>query len=691
MAGALVAAALLRLVAFIQVRNLPNVTSDGTFYREIAQKIVGGSFLRDGQPFHFSPLYVFFLAAVFKIFGDGLNAVRVLQLLIGVGSCGLIFLIARRQFNRTAALVAVWLAALYVPFIHFETQLLSVTVTLFLMLAAIHLLLLADARARLILLLPSGLCLGLATLGSPTLLVMAAPAALWLGALRGTDPRRFPFITTRDLAPVGLFVGSVLLGVLPATAWNYHATGQLVLVSSQGGINFYIGNNPQAPGHFVVPAGMEDSLSGMNGGKPVAEAEAGRTLTAAEVSSHWFRKSFRFIRDEPAAAARLFLRKCYLFANRYEVPLDLDQEAFKQYFPLLRWPLVSYGVVSLLGWIGLAISLREFRRHALLALMLGAHALSVVAFFVSDRYRMPAVPLLILFSAFAVSWVRDKHQSKQLVAPMVAGAVAAAFAGLIVFAPTRLRGSTASLSFNMATGYLDQKDLPRARAELQRCVDSDPAWVEARYRLASVDHQLGDAVRALEGADRVVARLPRNADGHELRGRILLEKGLPRTAQREFQTVLGLTPNNAAVTAKLREAEAAIAASAGQPARQRWEALDKAGRGFLDAKQYAPAIAVLSELLTNDGVDAATRERAFAALGFSYASQGRLDLAVRAFDDARAINPENPAVHKNLALLYVKQGQRDKARPHVESLARLNPGDASLEELQASVARKDPP
>ena len=80
------------------------------------------------------------------------------------------------------------------------------------------------------------------------------------------------------------------------------------------------------------------------------------------------------------------------------------------------------------------------------------------------------------------------------------------------------------------------------------------------------------------------------------------------------------------------------------------------------------------------------REKAFAGMGFSYAQQGRVDLAIRAFEDALAVNPQNAVMHKNLALLYIKSGKREKARPHVESFARLSPGDPMLSELQAQVA-----
>jgi tetratricopeptide (TPR) repeat protein len=674
------------VVAFLQIRALPNVTSDGLFYEETAQRIVDGSYLRDSTAFNFSPLYVFFLAAVFKTFGHGINAVRVVQMVIGVGSCALIFLVGRRLFNRTVALIALALAALYVPFIHFEVQLLSISLAVFLMLASLQLLLLADARSTTVLLLPAGLCLGLATLGSPTLLILTLPAALWLG-FPGWQAR----LDRVGVARAALFAGSVLLGILPATLWNYRATGQFVLVSSQGGINFYIGNNSEAPGFFVVPPGMEDSLSGINvtGAKHVAEAEAHRALTAGEVSSHWFRKGLRFIVAEPLAAGRLFFRKCFLFANRYEVPLDLDQEAFKDYFPLLRWSVISFGIVSLLGWTGAVICLRQFRKQALPLLMLGVYALAVVAFFVSDRYRLPAVPLLILFSAFTVDWAWQRQRQKQAVPLLIAGVGVALAAFAIVYAPAGLQGARASLSFNLATGYLKQDDFASARGQLEKCVQQDPDWLEARYKLALADHHLGDDARALSEVDVVIARAPGNADAHALRGGILLAKGLAITARRELETSLSLVPGDPTAAPKLKEADDAVQqANTGRP-EARLAGLDNAGWRFLDGKEYAVAAATFAELLAANPRDSSVREKTLAGLGFSYASLGRLDLAIRAFDEALAINPKNPVLHKNLALIHLKQGHPDQARPHVESYAALNPGDPIVAQFNAALERQN--
>src|SRR5262249_62095286 len=110
----------LRVVALVQVHALPNATSDGLFYQATAQAIVTGGLAHAPRAFAFSQLYIFFLAAVWKVFGFGLNVVRVLQLALGVGSCGLTFLIADRLFGRRVGLAAIPFAALYVPSVRSE-------------------------------------------------------------------------------------------------------------------------------------------------------------------------------------------------------------------------------------------------------------------------------------------------------------------------------------------------------------------------------------------------------------------------------------------------------------------------------------------------------------------------------------------------------------------------------------------
>ena len=680
-----------RLFVFLDVRSLPDVTSDGLFYQDIAQRIADGTYWKDAGVFTFSPLYVFYLAAVRLVAGGGLNAVRLSQLAIGLCSIGLLFLLARAVLSRRAALVALCIASVYVPFVFFEVQILGITLVLALMLLSLVLLVTAIRRGSRLLLALSGWTLGLASLGAPNLILMTAPLALWLLLFAAQSPE-MPLSGWRgwkpgrgDVVRAAIFVAAVGVGILPVTIWNYRASGQLIPISSQGGINFFIGNNPQATGYFTAPPGMQDSLVGINieDSKKIAEAETGRSLSINQVSAYWFGKGLHFLFSDPAASSLLMLRKTALYLNRYEIPLDVDFDSFKTYSAALRLPLAGFGVVAVLGLAGLIVACRSFGRHALLILAFATYSATVVAFFVSDRYRLPAVPFLILFSALAIDWLCDRLRSRQFATAVLCAALLMPI-GFFVYHPVGFEASPSSLHFNLAMNYLKQKDLPRARAELERCIKADPSWLEARYDLAAIDHDLHDDESAwvqLALLDSV-----RNVAVLYLRGQIDADGGLLASAQENFRAVLALDPNHAGARQRLAAVEARVAAETPEARSERARRLQQDIMHRQKSGQHERAIANLVELRDGrfEGVDPAFIGT---AIGFEYTQLGRFDEAEKAFEAALLLSPGNPLIHKNLAIVEVRRGDRAKAQSHFQEFSRLAPGDPQVAMVRDMIAK----
>jgi tetratricopeptide (TPR) repeat protein len=681
----------IRIFVFLDVRILPDVTSDGLFYQGIAQKIADGTYWKEAGVFAFSPLYVFYLAAVRMVAGDSINAVRISQLVIGLGSIGLVFLIARTVLNRRASFIALCLAALYLPFVFFEVQILGITLVLALLLLSVYLLLAAVGRGSRILLALAGWFLGVAALGAPNLLLLGAPVVVWLLFFAGRTPE-LSLSGLRGWKPGGsdiiraaLFSVFVFVGILPATLWNYHASGQLVPISSQGGINFYIGNNPQATGFFTAPPGMEDSLNGINikDSKRVAEAETGRSLTVNEVSAHWFGKGLHFIASDPSRFVRLTLHKAFLYVNRYETPLDVDFDSFKAYSAALRLPLLGFGVIAVAGLAGLILACRGFGRYSLFVLLFATYSVTVIAFFVSDRYRLPAVPFLILFSALGIDWIWDRLRQ---------GRIGSVFLGMglllplvfFVYSPVGYEASPASLSFNMAMSYMTQKDLPRAKAELERSVRDDPGWGEAHFQLASVSHELGDD----EGALTELSVFDRRPDINALylRGRIDAGSGRLTSARKAFAAALSLNPNYAEARQQLAAIDARIAAETPEAKRARGGRLLGEGGQLQQSGRHRCALANLMELRDGDfkGVDLAFINT---AIGFESAQMGRMDDAEQAFEAALVLSPQNPVIHKNLAILEIKRGDRTKADAHFQEFVRLAPNDPQVEMVREMLTK----
>jgi len=216
-----------RLVYVAQIRggayfDVPLV--DGPNYFRMASAIASGSLAGGHEVFWQPPLYPYFLALLFVTVGRGMSSIYVVQGAVGALSCALVYLIGRRLFDRRAALCAGLVAAFYGPLVYFDAQPLIPVLHIVLVLAGL-LLLLRGAYPG------AGVVWGLAATATPNILLAVPAAALWV--------RR-----RRSGAAMGLFLLGAALPVLAVAARNALVAHDEVLISSNGGINFYVGNNP---------------------------------------------------------------------------------------------------------------------------------------------------------------------------------------------------------------------------------------------------------------------------------------------------------------------------------------------------------------------------------------------------------------------------------------------------------------
>jgi len=125
----------------------------------------------------------------------------------------------------------------------------------------------------------------------------AGPAVLagWAYFSGRSDPRRARLIRA------GLLAGGTCLVLVPVTLRNYGVGGELTLTTSQGGANFYIGNNELADGGYVfLPFVRPDPLYEAKDFQAEAERRSGRALTPSQVSRFWFRAGLAWMADHPA-------------------------------------------------------------------------------------------------------------------------------------------------------------------------------------------------------------------------------------------------------------------------------------------------------------------------------------------------------------------------------------------------------
>ncbi len=497
---------------------------DARFYDGLAESISSGKSLPGGALL-FNPFYPAFLVTLYRLFGPGLLAPRIVQSILGLATVLLLYIAGKRigaprrgeggPTGETIGLIAAALAVLYPQFILYEGNLLATSIVTFLMAAAFALAVAVDqdlsslekimlASRRVPPWLSSvtlGLLLGAGSLGRPNLFLILVPLVpLWLfvrhRAKRGGR-----------VSAVVCLAGSALVLSVPIL-YNASRTGQFVPVTAHGGINFYIGNRSGAGPTYSPPEGMRTDIGGLvEYAEKTAEARTGESLTASEISNFWFRETFGEITDDPPRWLRLEAKKLLLFWNGLEVPDVFDISFYRGSCGVLKFLVIPFAVLSPLALLGLAVLLRGGRNRSVFLIFVGASLASVMLFFVVSRYRIPAVPVLILLGALFVGWMIDEIGARRWRSVTIAVLL---FAAITFFISAR-----SFVGINRSAGhtflgnyYMELGEMLLAEEAYSKAHRLDPGRVQTNINYARILSKLGQKNRALELYEKAYALQP---------------------------------------------------------------------------------------------------------------------------------------------------------------------------------------
>ena len=470
---------------------------DTAAYVGLARHVAGGDLLLRAfpEPYFVSPLYVFFLGAVLAATGGSLKAALALQALLGAAAAWLAGDTARRLFGERAAVPAAALLGLTGVVAFHEAVLLQAALDPFLCALALWLLVRAlEGEARPRAFLGAGLALGLFALNRPNVLPWAAVAAALLLLGRGLKG---------GARPAAALLAGTALGVVPATLRNLAVSGEPVLVSSHGGLNLLVGNGPGADGVYRWLEGITPDIAGQAAdARRVAEAEARRTLTAREVSAHFAGKAIRWAGREPAAAARLFARKCWYVLSGDEAPLNFSYPWYRREARVLKLLAVGPGLLLPLGGAGLALLLagagRLPRRDALpWASFAPAWVLLVALFFVATRYRLPLYVALATAAGGAIPLLAEAVRARAFRRLALAAAVVLPLAFAALW-PTGLDDGSAEEETQWVLHLVASGDGAEAARRLEALAPRHPQPGVLWFRVGQARAQAGDLDGAIE-------------------------------------------------------------------------------------------------------------------------------------------------------------------------------------------------
>jgi tetratricopeptide (TPR) repeat protein len=507
-----------RLVYLCQIRSSPHFEApimDAAYHDQWARRIAAGDWLGH-EVFFRAPLYPYFLGLMYTLFGANYVLVRLVQFAIGAGTCVLLYFLGLRVAGASVGILAGLTAALYGPFIYFEGELLlPVFETFFttaLLLAVAWALNLSPraptytlqdeaelttriterpgslaSRSRSVALLPwfvVGLFVGLFAITRPNILAFLPVLMAYVMRCLG--------LRTSWRANTAILFGTMIC-IFPVTVRNYIVGKDFVLISSQGGVNFYIGNNAASDGvTAVVPGTRATWWGGYRDTIAIAEKKARRKLRPSEVSAFWFGEALKFIRQRPRVWIQLTLRKSMLFWNAFEVSNNMQIYAAAWFSPLLGvllWVRDSFsfplGVIMPWAVVGLYLAVAQ-KKSAMtpVILFLLVYSATVIAFFVCARFRVPCVPVLILLAAYAINEFGSLIRRREWLNASVvlwAALIVAVFVNFDFYGTWRI--DVAKAHQDLAAAYQEKGRLAEAEKEYRVALQYDPDTIENKLGL----------------------------------------------------------------------------------------------------------------------------------------------------------------------------------------------------------------
>ncbi len=408
----------IRLLVLIRFSQSPHFIPDGDdmkFYSDWALRITHGQWT-DHKAFYGLPGYAFCLAGIYKLSG-GLDpfAAGLLQALMDAGIAALLYKIARTVFatsedefghripSARPHVIGLSAALMWMFFAPAQAFSMILMPTIWLVLAYYTCVWWAVKTQRSSWWKPwlaLGVFAGVIAMLVATIL-FAVPlllTAIFLSVERGAPLKaRLPKIAAAVLA----LVGGLYLGAAPAWIHNYFIAHEPVMLSAHSGINFWVGNNPTANGYPKMPPGIRASQEGMlKDSITVAEKEVGRPLKRAEVSRFWSAKANTYIRENRPAWLRLMAVKFGNFWNAFQYD---DVGAMKRLSDDgVLPPGLRFGLIAALGLAGMLPAIWLFPRSRWVAAAVVLHMCALLPVFVTERYRLAAVPGLMVLAAFGL-------------------------------------------------------------------------------------------------------------------------------------------------------------------------------------------------------------------------------------------------------------------------------------------------
>jgi len=546
----------------------------------------------------------------------------------------------------------------------------------------------------------AGVVFGLYALVRANILLFGPCVVAWAGwrARRQRDLR--PLVRT-----AGGFCLGTIIAIAPVTIRNYVAGKDLVLITTNMGINLYVGNNETSTGTY---SGLPN-LPGMgieNEYHPTIIAGVqrflGREMKDSEVSSWFADQAVTYMRAHPWRTLKLTAVKAALFwgpeevANNEVISSEKAHSATLRYLP--TFPLVL--AAALFGLVQLVVADRKRPAPSesqtavslpadpqldipiLIVLFILASFISYLPFFIAGRYRVPIIPALLLFAAYGLYHLgrlvaQKQYRSVGLYSALLVGLGVATHIHLVPYRPQadqrhllratcyRLDGKIdlaieecrAAIALapdqekahrRLADLLMMQRNYDEAIAQYQRAAQLQPGRFDLQYNLAAAYAEQNDPNRAITHLQQAIRLNPNAAEAHHRLGRLLQQQRRVDEAIASYGQALACRPDYARARRDLAAA-------------------------LLAQDQPTEALGHLRRLLEQNNNDADVLN----LMGIALKLTGDPGAAIPYYRRAIALDPNYYLAYSNLGNALLAQGQIDDAIAQYQRALKIKPDYAN--------------
>jgi hypothetical protein len=396
----------LRTIWILAVNSTP--VSDASWYFEKGLEIASGKgYINNGVPTAYWPVgYPAFLGLVFYVFGPSLFAGKLANIILYAGVLVCSYYCATVLLrSKLAGKITLLLLAFYPNQIAYSSLLLSETLFLFLLMSG-SLLLILPSRQNKILFICSGVIWGLATLVKPQVVLLPfiyLVICFW--------KKREGFLNAIIL------YSALFLTVLPWIVRNVLVFGSFVFVSTNGGINLLIGNNPYATGNYHY--------------NDMVESLVDRSFTnEVSIDNNARGAAIKFLEANPTAFFSLAPQKIYyLFESDIEgiiwnqrglPPASLNLMVFLEIFKLFA----RYYYLLLLALGGIGTILFRMQKTKILIMTIIFYLIGInIVFFGDARFHFAIMPWIVMIGVSSLVQERKELRFKMKNEPVVGNAL----------------------------------------------------------------------------------------------------------------------------------------------------------------------------------------------------------------------------------------------------------------------------